>query len=342
MSANIYRCAASRTRHLSPTSLACFSTAAVARTFASNRDASSTTVHHAVGLKILRPKLQLAAAPMASLHIQQLSSARKRAAFSYQRFSASSNSTAVDDNNNNNTQKIESPTQQTQSFLLSLGYSDAISDGIIDALLQNGIPPTSLLGMVKSLAGRYEVGEDGGLETLAASVKLELEKHEGKSKVKVWCVPSTGWSPAPDGIGDNDEMSEQLPTIHGMDRAFVVEATEGTTLTDVAKFGTSDNCDVLGEYLECACAGIMACSTCHVVIHPDWYDAADTTSSSSDHPDKIAPPSEAEQDMIDLAYEPQVTSRLGCQIKLTKELDGLVILLPSGSNNLMDFVPFDG
>jgi len=242
----------------------------------------------------------------------------------------------------------------------------------MNALLQNGIPPSSLLGMVKGLAGRYEVGEDAGLEALATSVELELEKEHGKRKVKICCLPSTGWDPAPyddDGDGDGDtaqKQQQQLPVVHSMDRAFVVEAVEGTTLTDVAKFGTSDNCEVLGEYLECACAGIMACSTCHVVIHPDWFDASAVPADDDDRDDdgsdgdsngptngsgsddakrrrraKIPPPSEAELDMIDLAYEPQVTSRLGCQIKLTKEMDGLVVLLPRGSNNLMDFVPFE-
>jgi len=266
---------------------------------------------------------------------------------SYQRFSTSTEDSTDD---NNNVQKTETPTQQTKSFLLSLKYSDAVSDGIIDALLQNGIPPQTLLGMVKGLAGRYEVGEDGGLEVLAASVKIEIDKVHGKSKVKVWCLPSTGWSPATDSIDDNNEMGDgqQLPIIDHMDRAFAVEATEGTTLTDVSKFGTSDNCDVLGEYLECACSGIMACSTCHVAIHPDWYDATipsaddtDDSNPSSSHPNKVGPPSEAEQDMIDLAFEPQVTSRLGCQLKLTKELDGVVILLPRGNNNLMDHIPFE-
>ncbi len=254
---------------------------------------------------------------------------------SYQKFTTAS------------TQTIETPptqTQQTRVFLHSLGYSADVSDGIINALLQNGIPSTSLLGMVKGLAGRYEVGEDGGLVSLAASVKFELEKTHGKNKIKFWCLPSTGWSSAPDNIDVTDEQNsdQQLPVIHALDRAFVVETTVGTTLTDVAKFGTTENSDVLGEYLECACSGIMACSTCHVVIHPDWFDATILPSSDDPSPtNKIGPPSEAEQDMIDLAYEPQLTSRLGCQIKLTQELDGLVILLPRGSNNLMDHIPFE-
>lgn len=227
----------------------------------------------------------------------------------------------------------EAPTEQTQAFLLSLGYSREVSDGIIDVLLRNGISHSMLFGMVKELAGRYEIGEDAGLGALADSIKAELLTKHGKKTVRVVCLPSIGWSCPPDDAGD-----DALPVIHSMDRAFVVDATEGTTLTDVAKFGTSENCAVLGEYLECACSGIMACSTCHVVIHPDWYEASLASEKGAK---KIGPPSEAEQDMIDLAYEPQVTSRLGCQIELTVDIDGVVVLLPRGSNNLMDHIPFE-
>jgi len=230
------------------------------------------------------------------------------------------------------------PEQQTNAFLLSLGYSHAVSKGIIDALVQNGIPPSSLLGMVKGLAGRYEVGEDAGLEALAASVKKELENEQGKAKLKVWFLPSTGWSLS-------TEDSTGVPTIHSMDRAFSVEVMENTNLADVARFGTTENCDVLREYLECACNGIMACSTCHVVIHPDWFDSTATTdevvSTNGVDEAKIYLPSEPEQDMLDLAYYPQSTSRLGCQITLTKALDGMIVLLPEGSNNLMDSIPFE-
>jgi ferredoxin len=47
----------------------------------------------------------------------------------------------------------------------------------------------------------------------------------------------------------------------------------------------------------------------------------------------MPPPEEAELDMIDLAFEPAVTSRLGCSIEMTKELDGLQIRIPAGVNN---------
>ena len=52
--------------------------------------------------------------------------------------------------------------------------------GVIGALLQNGISPSSLLTMTKGLAGQYEVGKDCGLQVLAASVHAELEEERGK------------------------------------------------------------------------------------------------------------------------------------------------------------------
>jgi len=75
-----------------------------------------------------------------------------------------------------------------------------------------------------------------------------------------------------------------------------------------------------GFDLEGACEGSLACSTCHVVVEPDWYDLL---------PDAT----EDEEDMLDLAFGLTKTSRLGCQIIVTEELDGLTVRLPGGSRN---------
>ena len=64
----------------------------------------------------------------------------------------------------------------------------------------------------------------------------------------------------------------------------------------------------------------MACATCHVVVQDPWYD-------------RLAPPSDDEEDMLDLAYGLTATSRLGCQIALTDALDGLVVRLPDTGEN---------
>ena len=67
--------------------------------------------------------------------------------------------------------------------------------------------------------------------------------------------------------------------------------------------------------LEGACEGSLACATCHVVVDPDW--AA-----------KLSPPTDDEEDMLDLAFGLEKTSRLGCQIVMTDALDGLTVRLP--------------
>lgn len=67
--------------------------------------------------------------------------------------------------------------------------------------------------------------------------------------------------------------------------------------------------------LEGACEGSLACSTCHVIVTKDWYELL---------PDAR----EEEEDMLDLAFGLTGTSRLGCQIIMTEELDGLVVKLP--------------
>ncbi len=93
-----------------------------------------------------------------------------------------------------------------------------------------------------------------------------------------------------------------------------VEAPDGLSLLDIAHRNDID--------IEGACEGNMACSTCHVVV---------------DHADfgRLTPPSEEEEDMLDLAYGLQRTSRLGCQIRMRPDLDGLTVRLPAGSRNLL-------
>jgi 2Fe-2S ferredoxin len=67
--------------------------------------------------------------------------------------------------------------------------------------------------------------------------------------------------------------------------------------------------------IEGACEGSLACSTCHVIVAAEWYG-------------KLKPAAEEEEDMLDVAFGLQKTSRLGCQIVMTEALDGLVVNLP--------------
>lgn len=88
-----------------------------------------------------------------------------------------------------------------------------------------------------------------------------------------------------------------------------VEVANGLTVME----GARDN-NIPG--IEADCGGACACSTCHVYVDQEWVA-------------KLPPREDMEMDMLDFAWEPDpVRSRLTCQIKVTDELDGLVVHLP--------------
>ncbi|CAB4255390.1 similar to Saccharomyces cerevisiae YPL252C YAH1 Ferredoxin of the mitochondrial matrix required for formation of cellular iron-sulfur proteins [Maudiozyma barnettii] len=91
------------------------------------------------------------------------------------------------------------------------------------------------------------------------------------------------------------------------------DVAEGETLLDIAQ---GHNLDMEG-----ACGGSCACSTCHVIVDPDYYDA-------------IPEPEDDENDMLDLAYGLTETSRLGCQVKMKKDIDGIRVALPQMTRNV--------
>ena len=68
--------------------------------------------------------------------------------------------------------------------------------------------------------------------------------------------------------------------------------------------------------IDADCGGSCACATCHVYVDEKWFD-------------NLPDIENAEQDMLDMAFEPKKFSRLGCQITITKDLDGLVVKMPS-------------
>jgi ferredoxin len=93
-----------------------------------------------------------------------------------------------------------------------------------------------------------------------------------------------------------------------------VDAAPGQRLLDVAWAAR--------EPLEGACEGVMACSTCHVIV-----DAEDFA--------MLPPASEEEEDLLDLAAHATRTSRLACQIVLTSELKSLTVRIPPEARNWM-------
>lgn len=90
-------------------------------------------------------------------------------------------------------------------------------------------------------------------------------------------------------------------------------AEVGTRLLEVAQNA--------GMPLEGTCEGQMACSTCHVIVSPEWFG-------------KLPEASLDEEDMLDLAAGVTRTSRLSCQIELTEALDGIEVRIPGVSHDM--------
>lgn len=67
--------------------------------------------------------------------------------------------------------------------------------------------------------------------------------------------------------------------------------------------------------IEAECGGACACATCHVYVDEAWQE-------------KAGSPSPMEEDMLDFGYDVRPNSRLSCQIKVTKDLDGLIVRTP--------------
>lgn len=96
-----------------------------------------------------------------------------------------------------------------------------------------------------------------------------------------------------------------------------VQAKHGELLLDVAK---NNDIDVEG-----ACEGTLSCSTCHLIFDPEEYSKLD-----------LDPPSDEENDMLDLAYGLTDTSRLGCQIEVTDKLDGITLKVPEATRDIRE------
>ncbi|MGH1417464.1 MAG: 2Fe-2S iron-sulfur cluster-binding protein [Hyphomicrobiaceae bacterium] len=88
----------------------------------------------------------------------------------------------------------------------------------------------------------------------------------------------------------------------------VVDAKVGMTVMEAAKAE-----DVPG--IEAECGGACACATCHVYVDDAWAE-------------KTGRPADMEEDMLDFAFDVREQSRLSCQMKVTEELDGLVVNVP--------------
>ena len=68
--------------------------------------------------------------------------------------------------------------------------------------------------------------------------------------------------------------------------------------------------------IDADCGGSMACATCHVYVDEKWFN-------------KLEKKDEGEEDMLDMAYQPNKFSRLSCQLLVSDELNGFIVRMPS-------------
>lgn len=108
-------------------------------------------------------------------------------------------------------------------------------------------------------------------------------------------------------------MNPKVTFIISNNEEITVDAPLGLSILEVARLHGLD--------LEGACEGSLACATCHVIIDEVSYN-------------KLKHASEAEEDMLDLAFGLTKTSRLGCQIIINESLDGMKVRLPLATRNI--------
>ena len=100
----------------------------------------------------------------------------------------------------------------------------------------------------------------------------------------------------------------KITYIENNNKIHTIDVSEGLTVME----GAVQN-NIPG--IDADCGGSMACATCHVYVDEKWFN-------------KIPKKEEGEEDMLDMAYEPNKFSRLSCQIMVNGELDGLVVRMP--------------
>jgi len=144
---------------------------------------------------------------------------------------------------------------------------------------------------------------------------------------RICALPSLNSKVLPFGFNIGVRGLSSTPALHGSNfytityevgesgEKHTVQAKEGDNLLDIA-INNDIDLDGFG-----ACEGTLACSTCHVVFTPEDFAKIDDEATDE------------ELDMLDLAFGLTEESRLGCQVCMTKALDGVVVKVPEGVND---------
>lgn len=135
--------------------------------------------------------------------------------------------------------------------------------------------------------------------------------NDGRS---IFCAPFHG-TPATFHGHDHDDPNAEPVTVTYVLKDGERITVEGREGNNILRLGQKHDIP-----LEGACEGVCACSTCHVIVKDEYFD-------------RLPYAEDEEEDMLDLAWGLKSTSRLGCQIELTTELEGIEVTLPSATRN---------
>ena len=202
---------------------------------------------------------------------------------------------------------------------MEIASNEKIADGMVDALAQS-LGKSSVLLRNSIIPGdefynsnnALTVMGESGLRSLAAAVERDLEALNQN------------------GCDTDAEMYRVQISVPRHNLNFELEMKSGENLMQLA----ARNSD-FAEYCECSCGGNMSCATCHVYIDSKSYSKLLIAEGATFNSENDLEVEEAEQDMLDLAYEPKDgSSRLGCQVTMSKDVDGMVITIPDGVNNM--------
>jgi 2Fe-2S ferredoxin len=180
-----------------------------------------------------------------------------------------------------------STTNNIQLWLEQKGYTSIQLETLLKALQQYNMQPS--VSLLESLGKK---GIQDFLDSIAREEQLKM-KNTNTKQIQVNIITST----------------------HPMKR-FSFQARIGQTLKDCMEENQE-----LRMYLECACGGIAACSTCHLYVHEPYFK-------------KIPAITSEEEDMLDLAADVTPHSRLGCQIVLDESCEGITFQIPPSVHNL--------
>ena len=174
---------------------------------------------------------------------------------------------------------------------------------LLSVLMRNRLPHE--LPIRSKSFGRQCSKNNGTAALLASSTSLPLAPPTTKITKR--------WHGGPKISKDAPTLTITFVLPDGSTRV-ETDARVGESLLQVSK--RNDDID-----LEGACEGVCACSTCHLILPHEVYDELD---------DSIT---EDEEDMLDMAYGLTETSRLGCQVIVTEEMDGMVVRMPKATRN---------